>query len=207
MIDAQWLIESLSSFAVFGVALIIYFETATILGSFLPGDSLLFLLGLTLATVLTDFPLPIAMAIVLVAAVAGAQTGFWVGKKTGPKLFKKEHGWFFTTKTVERTSQFFDRYGARAIILARFIPIMRALVPMFVAIGGFDAQRFLRLNIFGGIAWVVGLMTIGYALGNVSWVKQNIELAVIIFVVISSLPLPFELIREARARRLAKRQS
>lgn len=201
LFDAHSIVANLGAFAVFGVALVIFIETATIFGSFLPGDSLLFILGLTLATVLNDFPFVPALGIVLLAAIAGSQTGYWFGKAVGAKLFKQRSTWFFNEGTINRTREFFDRYGGRAIVLSRFIPILRAMVPMFVAISGFDRKRFFKLNVLGGTAWVIGLMTAGYLLGGIEIVANNIEVSVIIFVVLSSLPLPIELAKEAAKRR------
>lgn len=201
LFDAHSIVANLGAFAVFGVALVIFIETATIFGSFLPGDSLLFILGLTLATVLNDFPFVPALGIVLLAAIAGSQTGYWFGKAVGPKLFRQRSTWFFNEGTINRTREFFDRYGGRAIVLSRFIPILRAMVPMFVAISGFDRKRFFKLNVLGGTAWVIGLMTAGYLLGGIEIVANNIEISVIIFVVLSSLPLPIELAKEAAKRR------
>ena len=200
-LDSTTLLSSFGSLAVFGAALIIFLETATILGSFLPGDSLLFLLGLALATWLQNFPIWLAIPIVFVAAVAGSQTGYWFGKKIGPRLFSRRETFFFNHRTKERTTQFFSRYGSRAIIMARFVPVLRALIPMFVAIANFDAKRFLKLNIIGGAAWTVGLIGAGYLLGQVDFVAKHVELFAIGFVVLSSLPLPFELLREKLASR------
>jgi membrane-associated protein len=194
--DAQTIIDNLGSLSVFGVALIIFFETATILGSFLPGDSLLFILGLTLGTWLTGFPFPLAVLVVTASAIAGSQVGYYVGLKTGPRLFRRKDGLIFNHKTLERTEAFFHRYGARAIVMARFVPVLRALIPMLVAMTAFEPRRFLKLNIIGGIAWVVGVMTAGYLLGYIPFVKQHVEFFVLGFVVLSSLPLPFELLRE-----------
>ncbi len=195
-LDAQTIISNLGNLAVIGVAAIIFFETATILGSFLPGDSLLFILGLALGTWLTSYPIAAALLIVTVAAIAGSQVGYFVGRKTGPRLFKRKDGWIFNHKTIERTESFFTRYGARAIVLARFVPILRALIPMLVAMTNFDSRRFLRLNIIGGFAWVVGVMTAGFLLGHIPFVKDHVEFFVLGFVIMSSLPLPIELLRE-----------
>lgn len=196
MLDSHIIIESLGVFAVYGVALIIFLETATIFGSFLPGDSLLFILGLTLATWLANFPVGLAIPIVLVAAIAGCQVGYWTGEKLGPKLFKQRKTFFFNEGTVVKTKKFFEKYGGRSIVLSRFIPVLRALIPMFAAISEFDKARFLKLNIIGGIIWVAGLIGAGYGLGQITFVKENIELIVISFVILSSLPLPIELLRE-----------
>jgi membrane-associated protein len=202
-LDSHAILENFGNFSVYVAALIIFFETATILGSFLPGDSLLFLVGLALATWLSHFPILLAMALLFVAAVAGSQTGYWVGKKVGPRLFKQRETFFFNHRTVEHTKKFFDKYGARSIILARFVPGLRALIPMFAAISHFDEKRFWRLNIIGGAAWTIGLTGAGYGLGQIDFVARHVELFVIGFVVLSSLPLPFELLRE----RLKSRKS
>ena len=213
-LNADSIIANLGNFAVWGVAVIIFFETATILGSFLPGDSLLFLLGLSLATIpnLENFPFWLALIIIFVAAVAGSEVGFWLGKRIGPHLFERRSTWFFNKKTVDRTQDFFERYGARAIILARFVPVLRALVPMFVGISHFEWKRFLRYNLIGGFAWVVGVMNMGYWLGQFTWVHQNVEVVVLGFVVISSLPFPIELLgnylrRRKHAREVAEGQA
>jgi membrane-associated protein len=200
-LKAQDIIQNLGSFAVFGVAIIIFFETATILGSFLPGDSLLFLLGLTLGTWLSGFPFWLALLVVTFAAVAGSQVGFFVGRKLGPRLFNRKDGWIFNQKTLRRTEQFFERYGARAIVLARFVPILRALIPMLVAIASFDSKRFFKLNVIGGLSWVVGVVTAGYLLGHIPFVASHVEQFALGFVVLSSLPFPIELLRERAARR------
>jgi membrane-associated protein len=194
--DPQTLLENLGSAAVFGAALIIFLETATVIGSFLPGDSLLFLLGLSLATWLSTFPIYLAIPIVLLAAFFGAQVGYWVGNKLGPVLFQKERGFLLNQKTANRTKEFFEKYGNRAVILARFVPILRALVPMFAAIAKMPPKTFIRLNALSAILWVFGLLLSGYFLGQIDFVKKNIELMMISFAVLSSLPLPFELLRE-----------
>ena len=203
-LDSTALLNSFGSLAVFGAALIIFLETATIFGSFLPGDSLLFLLGLTLATWLHSFPIWLAIPIVFIAAVAGSQTGYWFGKKIGPRLFSRRETFFFNHRTVEVTNKFFAKYGSRAIIMARFVPVLRALIPMFVAIAKFDSRRFLRLNIIGGAAWTVSLIGAGYLLGQVDFVAKHVELFAIGFVVISSLALPFELLREKLVSRKSR---
>lgn len=194
--DAQTIIDNLGSLAVVGAAAIIFFETATILGSFLPGDSLLFILGLSLASYLSDFPFPLAVLILFVAAVAGSQVGFMIGKRTGRALFKRPDGLIFNQKTQERTEKFFIRYGARAIVLARFVPVLRALIPMLVAMTSFDPKRFFKLNLIGGAVWVGGVMTAGYLLGGIEFVKAHIEEFILGFVILSSLPLPIEVLRE-----------
>lgn len=193
--DAQSIVASLGGLAVFGVMLVIFLETSTVFGSFLPGDSLLFVLGLALATSIQNFPFLLALPLVWLAAVVGSQAGYHFGVKVGPALFRREDGIFFKQSMVDRARGFFEHYGPRAIILARFVPVLRALVPMFVGITGFGARRYLRFNAIGATAWVGLLMTAGFTLGQIEWVKHNIEIFTIGFVVVSSLPFPLELLR------------
>jgi len=205
LLDPQTLLMNLGTMAVFGAALIIFIETATIIGSWLPGDSLLFLLGLTLATWLNDFPIYYAVPIVILSAFLGAQVGYWVGKKVGPLLFQKDRGFFLNQKTVARTREFTDKYGNRAVILSRFVPILRALVPMFSAIGDMPLKKFTQLNAISAVLWVSTLMLGGYFLGQIPFVKEHIELMIVVVVVVTSLPLPLELLREYRVKQKLKR--
>lgn len=201
LLDPQTLLMNLGTMAVFGAALIIFIETSTIIGSWLPGDSLLFLLGLSLATWLSDFPIYYAIPLVIVSAFLGAQVGYWVGKKVGPLLFQKERRFFLNQKTVARTKEFTEKYGNRAVILSRFVPILRALVPMFSAIGEMPIKKFTQLNAISAVLWVASLMLGGFFLGQIPFVKEHIELMIILVVVITSLPLPLELLREYLAKR------
>ena len=200
-LDPQSILQNLGSLAVFGVAIVIFLETSTIIGSFLPGDSLLFLLGLSLATWLTGFPIFVAIPIVIFGAFIGAQVGYLLGAKIGPLLFEKDRGFFLNRNTAQRTKEFWEKYGNRAIFIARFIPILRALVPMFAAIGKMPVRKFTQFNLLSAVIWVSVLMTLGFTLGQIQFVKDHIELMVISFAVLSSLPLPFELLRERRLRR------
>ena len=136
-----------------------------------------------------------AIGLVFFAAVAGSEIGYWLGHKLGPRVFNREDTWFFNKNVVEKSKEFYKQYGSRAIILARFIPVLRALVPLTVGMSNFGWRRYLVYNIAGAFAWVAGLMTAGYFLGTMPWVRHNIELVVISFVIISSLPLPIEILR------------
>lgn len=201
LFDPAQFIDSLGTLAVFAVAVIIFFETATIAGSIMPGDSLLFILGLGLATSLSAFPLWLALPLLFAAAATGTQVGYWVGEKTGPRVFRRERAWFFNQNTVERTREFFQRYGSRAVILARFVPVLRAVVPMFAGVGHMQKRSFLVNNLIGALTWSVGVTVAGYLLGQVTWVRHNLEAMIIGFVVLSSLPFPIELLRHRLAVR------
>jgi len=207
LLDPQALIESLGTLAVLGVAAILFIETATILGSFLPGDSLIFILGIALSTTIA-FPIWLALPIIILSAIAGSQVGFWFGTRVGPALFKKrKRNWFFNEDTILRAQKVIDRYGPRAIVLARFIPVLRALVPMLVGMIGMDAKKYLRYNIIGGLLWGGVLLLLGYGLGTIPAVRENLEAWVIGFVVVSSLPFPIEILRDYLKRRKEKLSS
>jgi membrane-associated protein len=204
LLDPQTLIESLGTLAVLGVAAILFIETATILGSFLPGDSLIFILGISLSTTIS-FPLWLALPIIILSAIAGSQFGFWFGTRVGPALFKKrKRNWFFNEDTILRSQKVIHRYGPRAIVLARFIPVLRALVPMLVGMIGMDSKKYLRYNIIGGLLWGGVLLLLGYGLGTIPTVRENLEIWVIGFVVVSSLPFPIEILRDYLKRRKEK---
>jgi len=207
LLDPQTLIESLGTLAVLGVAAILFTETATILGSFLPGDSLIFILGIALSTTIS-FPIWLALPIIILSAIAGSQVGFWFGTRVGPALFKKrKRNWFFNEDTIVRAQKVIDRYGPRAIVLARFIPVLRALVPMLVGMIGMDSKKYLRYNIIGGLLWGGVLLLLGYGLGTIPTVRENLEAWVIGFVVVSSLPFPIEILRDYLKRHKEKLSS
>lgn len=199
-LDANAIINQVGQFAPYAVALIIFIETAFILTSFLPGDSLLFVLGITLASTV-GFPVWLAIPLVIVSAVAGSQIGFMTGHAVGPVLFERRHTWIFNPTFVAKAHEYFDKYGPRAIILARFIPVVRALVPMLAGISKMDRRTFLNYNIVGACVWVAGLVGIGYLLGEVPLVANNIETVILIVIIVTSLPFPLELLREWLARR------
>jgi len=196
LLDPQSILLAFSGFAVLAVCILVFIETGFILTSFLPGDSLLFVLGVTLAVSGTDI-LRFTLGVLAVgfAAFAGSQVGFEVGAKVGPPLFERNHNWIFNPKTVSKTHDLFEKYGARAVVLARFVPIVRALVPMLAGIGHVERRNFLRYNFIGAVIWVVGFMSAGYFLGEIPAIKQNLELVVLVIVIVTSLPLPFELLR------------
>ena len=205
MLDPQSLIESFGALAVLGVALILFIETATILGSFLPGDSLIFILGIALSSTL-NFPIWLALPIIIASAIGGSQVGYWVGTKVGPALFKKrKRNFFFNEDTITRSHEIIERYGPRAIVLARFIPVLRALVPMLVGIMGMESKKYLKYNIFGAVLWGGCLLVLGWGLGNLQIVRDHLETWVIGFVVISSLPFPIEILRDYLKRKKAKK--
>jgi membrane-associated protein len=194
-LDANAIIAQFGQFAPYAVAFIIFIETAFILTSFLPGDSLLFVLGITLAAT-PDFPVWLAIPLVITSAFAGSQVGFLTGHAVGPVLFERRHTWIFNPTFVAKAHEYFDKFGPRAIILARFVPIVRALVPMLAGISKMNRRTFLIYNIIGATIWVTSLVGIGFLLGEVPLVADHIDTAILVVIIVTSLPFPIELLRE-----------
>ena len=208
-LDPEFIITSLGNWALWGVALIIFIECAIF--PVLPGDSLLFAVGMftaldfiafggTLTTFVTIF------VVLISAAVGGNLTGYWVGRLVGPPLFKERTGFWakvFNPKYIEKTHDFFEKYGARALILARFVPLVRTFVTLIAGISKMSFRKFIFNTAIGGVIWVILITTAGYLLGEVDIIKNNFELACIIIILISVLPMVWEALK---ARRNAKRE-
>ena len=204
-LDAQEIINAFGDWVAIAVAIIIFFETAFIFTSFLPGDSLLFLTGLALATSDSWLPDWAGFILIWVAAFVGTQVGYWIGYKIGPPLFESNRNFILNERVLAKTHDFFEKYGARAVVLARFVPILRALIPMLAGISKMDARRFTKLNLIGATVWTGVFLIAGYLLGNVPAVKENLEVTVIWIVVGTSLLLPLELLRDRLTKKSSKR--
>lgn len=204
-LDSQEILNSFGDAAVIAVAFVIFFETAFILTSFLPGDSLLFLTGLTLATTQSWLPDWLGFILIWLAAFIGTQTGYWVGFKIGPALFERRSSFIANKHVLEKTHAFFDRYGRRAVLLARFIPILRALIPMLAGMSKMEIKWFTRLNALGATIWVGVFMLSGYWLGRIPFIHENLETTVLLIIIVTSLMVPIEIIRDQFARRAQKR--
>jgi membrane-associated protein len=182
---------------------IVFAETGLFFGFFLPGDSLLFIAGFLSSSAGGNRlpPLPIVVTCVVVAAIAGDQVGYWFGKKVGPALFDRPKSRFFNPQNVARAHQFFERYGAKTIVLARFVPIVRTFAPIVAGVGTMRYRTFLVYNVIGAILWGAGITTLGYFLGEVDVVKDNIEIAIVAIIAISLIPVAIELLRHRREAR------
>jgi len=201
-ISAQSLIDSLG---LAGVVLILFAETGILLGFFLPGDSLLFVAGY--ATVAGNslhlhLSLPGLLVLAPIAAVVGAQVGFELGRRGGPALFRRSDSRFFRQEYVDRPAAVFERFGLpRAVVIARFVPVVRTFLNPMAGVIGMPPRRFAVWNAVGGVAWTVGLVLLGHGLGHVSAVRKHIELLVLAVVILSVLPLAYEVTRHRRATR------
>ncbi len=188
----------LGPWALVGVAFIIFAECGLLIGFFLPGDSLLFLTGLFVAQNFIKEPIWLVTIILVVMAVVGNLCGYWIGRAVGPKLFDKPDSRFFKKEYVDKTHVFFEKYGARAIILARFVPIVRTFITAIAGVAQMDFRKYAIYSTIGGVLWA-GIITLaGYFLGNFTIIKDNIEIVLILVVLISIIPIIIEYIKHRR---------
>jgi membrane-associated protein len=199
-LDPKSIFDSLSPYGEIGLILIIFAETGLLIGFFLPGDSLLFTAGLFVADGAIDSPLWAVCALLVGAAVIGNATGYWIGRSAGPAVFDKPRSRLFKPHHVVKTQEFFDRYGNRAIVLGRFVPIVRTFITVMAGVGRMDAHRYLTYSVIGGVAWAAGVTLLGFWLGQFAFVKANIELMLILIVFLSVLPMIIEVLRARRGR-------
>lgn len=181
------------AFGYLGVASAVFAESGLFFGFFLPGDSLLFAAGF-LASQGTFGILPLIF-LTAVAAIAGDSVGYWFGRKIGPQIFTKKDSFWFSHDRVEDAHAFFERYGAKSIILARFIPAVRTFTPIIAGVGGMQYGRFLSYNVIGGVLWGIGLPLAGYFLGStVPGIDTYIIPIIGLIILLSLLPIAYELI-------------
>lgn len=193
-LEADFLIET---FGMLGVLAIVFVESGLLIGFLLPGDSLLFTAGLLSANgTLPD--LWVLLVTIPIAAIAGDQVGYAIGRKAGPSVFKRPDSRFFREEYVERSREFFDRYGARTIVIARFVPIVRTLAPVMAGVSRMNYRTFVVFNVIGGLAWGLSITTLGYFLGQVEFVHENLEPIILGIVALSVLPIAVELLKARR---------
>lgn len=171
---------------------IVFAETGLVVTPFLPGDSLLFFLGAMAAR--PDSPISLVLLFVLLgfAAVAGDAVNYAIGYRLGPAVFRAERSWFFNKKHLLRAQAFYEKYGSKTIILARFVPIVRTFAPFVAGIGKMAYRRFVLYNVLGAVLWVGLCIAAGYFFGNVPWVKDHFEMVLVAIVAISVLPMAIE---------------
>ena len=199
-LDPQTLLTNFGDVAFWVVLGIIFAECGLLIGFFLPGDSLLFITGLFIASGFISINIWLACLLLLIAAVVGNAVGYGIGYKVGPALFKREDSRLFKKVYVEKTHAFFDRYGGRAIILARFVPIVRTFITAIAGVARMDFRRFMIFSAIGGIIWAVGVTLAGYFLGTIPIVKDNVETVLLLVVLLSVIPIVWEFIKHRRQR-------
>jgi len=201
------LIGLFGAFAILGVCAIVFIETGLLVGFFLPGDSLLFTAGLLMATGVIQTPIWIAAPLIGLAAFIGDQVGYQIGKASGPRIFKRPDSRFFRQEYVDKTHEYFERFGGRTIIIARFIPIVRTFAPVVAGVAKMPYRTFVTYNIIGALLWGVGVTLLGYWLGGFEFVQNYIEPILIAIVVISAIPIFIELGRAYRNGRRKRSES
>ncbi|MGB6163891.1 MAG: VTT domain-containing protein [Pseudonocardiaceae bacterium] len=198
-LDPEQLLRMLGSSVLLGLCLIIFAECGLLLGFFLPGDSLLFTAGLFVARGFIGTPIWLVCLLLTVSAVAGNVVGYYLGYQAGPALFNRPDSRLFKREYVDRTRSFFDKYGARAILLGRFVPIVRTFITATAGISRMDPRRYFTYSIIGGLAWATGVTLLGFWLGRIAFIRNHVELILIGIVALSFVPIIIEALK-ARGR-------
>jgi len=201
----QWLhpetlLASLGGWALLGTALIVFVECGLFI-FFLPGDSLLFTVGLLVGRGSVHHALWLVCLLLSLAAFAGNVVGYEIGRRAGPALFRRPDSRLFKQSYIDQTVAFFDRHGRRAIILARFVPIVRTFITVTAGVGRMDRRRFLSYSALGAVLWASGITVLGYFLGSVPFIAGNLEAIAVVIVLVSVLPAIVEVLRNRRRER------
>ncbi|WP_414168343.1 DedA family protein [Streptoverticillium reticulum] len=201
----QWLDSDylIGQFGLLGVLAIVFAESGLLIGFFLPGDSLLFTTGLLVTTgKLNQYPLWAVCLLVALAAVLGDQAGYLFGRKVGPALFRRPDSKIFKQENVQKAHEFFEKYGPKSLVLARFVPVIRTFTPIIAGVSRMNYRSFITFNIIGGTLWGAGVTLLGAVLGQIDFVRKNIEAMLVAIVLISVVPIAIEFLR---ARSKAKK--
>lgn len=197
-LDPETLLNGLGPYMLLGLCVIVFAECGLLIGFFLPGDSLLFTAGLFVANDLLPAPIWLVCVLLTACAIAGNVVGYAIGYKVGPALFNRPNSRLFKQEHVTKTHAFFEKYGARAIVMARFVPIVRTFITAMAGIGRMDPRTYFSFSIVGGVAWATGVTLLGYWLGGIAFVRDHVELILIGIVGLSVLPIVIELVRARR---------
>jgi membrane-associated protein len=174
-----------------GLFAIVFAETGLLVGFFLPGDSLLFSVGV--ASGATELNVFLIAGLLMCAAIIGDNVGYFLGYQAGPRIFNKPKSRLFHPDHLQRTRDFYDKYGARAVVYARFVPIVRTCTPFIAGVARMNYARFLTFSLFGGIFWIAFMTTLGYQLGRIAMVQKNFEKVVLAVVALSLVPVALEI--------------
>jgi membrane-associated protein len=190
------------------LALIIFAETAFVIFPFLPGDSLLFAVGMIAANEKNNLSVPGLFILLTAAAVIGNVVNYWIGRFFGERLFNKPNSKIFSQATLKKTNEFFDNYGGKAIVITRFVPVVRAFAPFVAGMGAMEFPKFMIYNVVGGALWVGVCMFAGVFLGDQPWIKDRFEIAILVLVIISTLPIVIEwVLHRRRAKEKAAQEA
>ena len=178
---------------------IVYSETGLMVGFFLPGDSLLVTAGI-LAGLGSLNPWALC-GLLICAAVLGDNTGYWIGRKTGPLLFTRPKSLLFNPAHVQRAQHFYDKYGAKTVVLCRFVPIVRTFAPVVAGVGRMSWRKYILFSVLGGVAWICSMVLTGYFLGSIPGVSKYLHVIILTVIFVSLLPAIIEIWRERRKRK------
>ena len=201
-LDPEHLLDQFGDYALWGAAAVIFAECGLLIGFFLPGDSLLFTVGLLVAQDKISYPLWLCCLVLFVASMVGNAVGYYIGDKAGPKIFHREDSKIFKKEYVQKTHEFFEKYGNRAIVLARFVPVVRTFITVMAGVGTMSFRRFMIYSAIGGALWAVGVTLLGFYLGTIPFVANNVEVMILAFVAVAIVPVALEFLRERAARKL-----
>src|SRR5580692_803589 len=185
-----------SSYGLAGLAAIIFAETGLLAGFFLPGDSLLFSVGV--ASGAAGINIYMVGAMLMAAAILGDNLGYYLGYQAGPRIFSRPKSRFFHPDQIQRTKVFYEKYGARAIMYARFIPIVRSCTPFIAGVARMPYVKFLTFSLMGGVIWIAAITTLGCQLGHVELVRRNFEKVVLGIILLSLSPVVWETLKARR---------
>lgn len=180
--------------------LIIFCESGIIFTAFLPGDSLLFATGALTAGMNGVLDIHLLFVLLVIASVSGNGLNYFVGNWIGPRVFRSGNSWVFNKKHIEKAHVFYERYGGKAIIIARFVPIVRTIVPFIAGVGYMKYRQFFIFNLIGALLWIGGLVYGSYLFGNIPFVKQHFSLVILAIIVLSLMPPLIEMIRHRCVR-------
>jgi membrane protein DedA with SNARE-associated domain len=203
-LDPQYLLDKFGDYALWGAAAVIFAECGLLVGFFLPGDSLLFTVGLLVSQGKVSYGLWICCVVLFVAALVGNASGYAIGTKVGPSIFQRDDSRLFKKKYVDKTHEFFEKYGNRAIVLARFVPIVRTFITVMAGVGTMGFRRFMLYSAIGGAIWASGVTVLGYYLGQVDFIRAHLELMLLAIVFISVIPIVLEYLRHRAAEKIAE---
>ncbi len=200
LLDPEGLLKGFGSLALFAACAILFIECGLLIGVILPGDSLLFIVGMLIASNFITTPLAIALLLMTISAIAGNLLGYWTGSKVGPKLFNRPDSKVFKKEYVVTTQNFFEKHGSRAIVLARFVPVVRSVITGMAGMARMDFKTYAIFSSIGGIVWVASMTLAGYFLGKIPFIKENIDFVTVGIVLLSLIPVVFEVLRQRKAR-------
>ncbi|WP_020499389.1 DedA family protein [Sciscionella marina] len=199
ILDPVWWLHTFGTYVVIGVCLVIFIESSIF--PVLPGDSLLFTVGLFVASGHIQTPLWVVCLAVTVAALIGNALGYFIGYKSGPRLFNRPDSKIFKREHVDKTHAFLEKHGPKAVVLARFVPFVRTFITWIAGIGRMDPKTYFTYTAIGGVLWAAGITVLGYFLGQIDFIGRNIDLIFVLIVLVSVLPIVIEYLLSRRRKK------